>query len=162
MAYRYRETISFHPVVQILYLFMLAVVCWSLLAAMHDLRQLLIMAIVGLLVSAIALVFGRLVIEVDELELRATWGYLGWPRRVFPLSAIHDIEVVQYRPLRQFGGWGIRCGRIDGQTTMAYTVRGNRGVRFSLTEEIRVGFVSTRSFLIGSLEPERLQQALGR
>ena len=162
MPYRYREKITFHPLVQVLYLVMLAFVCWTLLQPTNDPRQVLIMVPLGLLLLAIPLIFGRLIIEIDEENLRATWGYMGWPHKVIPLSNIYRSDVINYKPIRQFGGWGIRCGRIDGQMTAAYTLRGDRGVRLSLTEEIKANFIKTRSFLIGSMEPERLQHTIGR
>jgi hypothetical protein len=39
-------------------------------------------------------------------------------------------------------------------------MRGNRGVLLSLNSEIRVTLARTRHFLVGSMKPERLQQAL--
>jgi hypothetical protein len=162
MSYRYREKVTLSPVINILYLVMLGFVVWTLVQTAHDTRGLLVMLSVFLLLVAIPTVFGRLVIEVDEEYFRARWGFIGWPQKAIPLSNIYKSEVISYKPIRQFGGWGIRCGRIDDQMTAAYTLRGDRGVRLSLTEEIKANFIKTRSFLIGSMEPERLQQAIGR
>lgn len=65
------------------------------------------------------------------------------PRR-FPWDEIQTIEAVTYRPILEYGGWGIRCGR----TGRAYNVSGNRGIRLTLTNGKRL--------LIGSQDPERL------
>lgn len=161
MAYRHRETISFHPVVRALYLVLLGVLFWTALQPKARTSDLLVLALVGTILLAIPLVFGRLVIEVDEDAFRATWGFLGWPKTIIPLRIIEKSEPITYKPLRQFGGWGIRCGRIDGQLTAAYTLRGNCGLLLSLSQEIKANLVRTRRFLVGTQEPERLQQALG-
>ena len=57
-------------------------------------------------------------------------------------------EVRTYRPLRDYGGWGIRYGS-QGK---AYNVRGNRGVQLHLSNGKRL--------LIGSQRPEELAEAL--
>ena len=70
--------------------------------------------------------------------------------------------VVTYRPIFQFGGWGIRAGRFDGEKTSVYTVRGDDGVFSSSSPRSNGsrGFAAKR-FLIGSLEPARLSAAIG-
>ncbi len=54
-----------------------------------------------------------------------------------------------YRPIREFGGWGIRYG---GGGRKAYTVRGDCGVEFRLT--------SGRKVLFGSARPEEFAAAV--
>ncbi len=70
--------------------------------------------------------------------------------RFFPLHsrtvALNDIvtyEARQYRPLGEFGGWGIRIGRHKKR---AYNMSGNQGVELELTDGTRL--------LIGSQRPE--------
>jgi hypothetical protein len=104
---------------------------------------LVILAAVGGLVYSLRL----------QTEVRADGIYIQmWPlhrsfRRI-PWSAIERYESIRYRPLRDFGGWGIRWapGKI------AYNVSGNRGVWFELTEG--------RSVLVGSQRPEELVNAI--
>jgi len=57
-------------------------------------------------------------------------------------------EAVTYRPLREYGGWGLRRGRGG----YAYTVSGGRGVRITLADGT--------SLLIGSQRAEVLAAAL--
>jgi hypothetical protein len=88
-----------------------------------------------------------------QTEVRADGIYLKlWPlhrsfRRI-SWSEVERYESIQYRPLRDFGGWGIRWapGKI------AYNVSGNRGVWFERTEG--------RSVLVGSQRPEELVSAI--
>jgi hypothetical protein len=54
-----------------------------------------------------------------------------------------------YRPIRDYGGWGIRYGR-NGK---AYNVSGNRGVMLE--------FSHGQKLLIGSQKPGDLANAIG-
>ena len=78
--------------------------------------------------------------------------------RFFPIYrkhiAVHEINhsrVVDYRPLRDAGGWGIRFGRFERQSCRFLNCRGNRGVLIQTQDQ---------RYIIGSQEPERLQAAL--
>lgn len=71
-------------------------------------------------------------------------------RRQLPAADIVHGEVRTFRPVKEYGGWGIRGWGDD----RAYTVRGNRGVQLTLTDGQRV--------LVGSQRPEELAAALYR
>jgi hypothetical protein len=160
MTRRFEEIVPFHPVVRFFYAVMLIVFFASMTQGGKGSPPLVVPILVGLGLLAIPLLFGRLAIDVDEKNLTATWGYLNWPKKMIPLEEIERTEIVDYSPLRQFGGWGIRCGKIDGQPTSCYTLRGNRGLLLHLNEDVRINWVRTRRFLLGTQEPEQLQQAL--
>ena len=98
-----------------------------------------------------ALVLGalRMVTLVTPAELRISFGFLPTYKRVVALDAINHIEVVQYHPIRDYGGWGLRFSR-DGERI--YNARGSRGVRIQLRDGSRL--------LIGSQRPEELARAL--
>ncbi len=66
----------------------------------------------------------------------------------FEREQIDNCEVVTYRPLRDYGGYGIRYG-VQGK---AYNVSGNRGVRIHLSGK--------KPVLIGSRQPEQLASAI--
>jgi len=68
--------------------------------------------------------------------------------RIYPFETIHSVEAVQYRPVRDYGGWGIRYGR-NGKV---YNVSGNKGVMINLKDG--------GSFLIGSQQNELLAQSI--
>ncbi|MFC7029281.1 hypothetical protein ACFQJ5_19330 [Halomicroarcula sp. GCM10025324] len=86
-------------------------------------------------------------------EVRADGIYLKmWPlhwsfRRIL-WSEIERYEATQYKPLREFGGWGIRWapGKV------AYNVSGNRGVWIERT--------NGRDVLVGSQHPEEFVGAI--
>jgi hypothetical protein len=87
--------------------------------------------------------------EVAPNELRVWFGWAPGSARVVAISAIRHIDVVTYRPIADYGFWGIRAGR-DGEK--AYIARGTRGVRIELNDGSR--------FLVGSQRPEALASAL--
>ena len=70
--------------------------------------------------------------------------------RTIALEDIAAYQARQYRPFREYGGWGIRYG---GRTKRAFIVGGNRGVELTLVDGTRV--------LIGSQRPEEFASAIG-
>ena len=79
-----------------------------------------------------------------------------WPfhRRwlLFEFSTFESVQEVKYRPLADYGGWGIRYGIFHELHAKAYTVSGNRGVMIRMTDESNV--------LIGSRNPEVLMSSI--
>lgn len=69
-------------------------------------------------------------------------------KRTISKEQIKEIEVVSYRPIMEYGGWGIR-GYKDNR---AYTAAGKRGVRITLNDGNKI--------LIGSQTPEKLEETL--
>ncbi|UCE78629.1 MAG: hypothetical protein JSV13_08970 [Nitrospiraceae bacterium] len=71
-------------------------------------------------------------------------------KRKLPFSEINSCEARTYRPIREYGGWGIRYSwRGKGR---AYTVKGNKGVQLSLQNGEFV--------LIGSQKAELLAESI--
>lgn len=77
--------------------------------------------------------------------------------RFFPLSTIiisrtdiKQVEAIEYRPLRDFGGWGVRYG-LGGKI---YSVRGNIAVKVRLMngDIVFIGTENSES-LLKSLSP---------
>jgi len=89
----------------------------------------------------------RLVTEVrdDELWIRFYWLR---PAHVIKWNEIAKVEAITYRPIRDFGGWGVRWAPRG----ILYNTRGNRGVRVYLTTGRRV--------LVGSQRADELAQAI--
>lgn len=85
--------------------------------------------------------------EVDEQELRVHFGYIPTYRWRMPCAEILEAKAVQYNPIREYGGWGIR-----GIPVTALNARGNLGVMLTLR--------NGRTMLIGSQRPDLLLLAL--
>ncbi|QEH34544.1 hypothetical protein OJF2_30840 [Aquisphaera giovannonii] len=97
------------------------------------------------------LVFGllRMTTVVTPTELRVWFGWVPVYRRAVQVSGIVRHQVVEYRPIADYGGWGVRAGR-DGERVL--NARGNRGVRLELADGTRL--------LIGSQRPEELAETI--
>jgi hypothetical protein len=156
---RYEEKQMLHPIINILYLVMVGFMIW---AVFNQPGPILLLIPVVLVLLLIPIVFGRLVIIVDEQTVYVAFGLFGWPAQRISLNTIQKSSVVDYKPIRNFGGWGIRRGRLNGESTSAYTTRGNRGVLLELSEEYRICGVKTNRFLVSSRHPERLHAAIGK
>jgi len=87
-------------------------------------------------------------VQDDRLGYRFFPIHLSW--RMIPREDIVSAVPTTYRPLREFGGWGIRFGRRG----RAYTVSGTGGVWITLRDG--------REFLLGSRRPGDLAEALTR
>jgi hypothetical protein len=102
----------------------------------------------GFLVAAA--MFGGLRVSVTSDRLVVQLGVFGLPLVRIPLADIQHMEVVEFRPLRDFGGWGIRYSlRLKA---MGYFLRGRRGVMI----HTKAG----KRRLVGSDDPLRLAAAL--
>lgn len=106
-------------------------------------------AAVGLLPLILVVFVLRMTTEVTPDELRVWFGWLPSYRRAVPVGSIVRVETVEFRPLLDHGGWGVRIAR-DGDRVL--TARGNRGVRVHLADGTRL--------LIGSQTPERLARSI--
>ena len=107
------------------------------------------MAVLPALVMA-WLLLTRLETEVREDGVRLRFRYLWFPK-VLPWDQIQSAEAVRYRPLVEYGGWGIRRGWGGN---WAWNVYGSRGVLLRLNDG--------KSFLIGSAQADSLADAIRR
>jgi hypothetical protein len=92
----------------------------------------------------------ELEVRVDDETLSIRFAPLS--RKRIPLATIASCEPRTYRPLVEYGGWGIRYS-LSGKG-WAYNVSGNRGVQLVLTDGSRI--------LVGSRRPSDLADALNR
>lgn len=90
----------------------------------------------------------KLVVRVEQETL--TIRFTPFLHKHYPLHEVASWEVRTFRPLTEYGGWGIRWG-LDGKS-WAYTVSGRRGVQ--------VEFRNGRRLFLGSQHPEELAAAL--
>jgi hypothetical protein len=116
-----------------------AMVLWSALAA----------------TGAVALWFfqARLITEVRDNVL---WiRLLLWPERSIPWTEIRWVEAFTFRPIKDYGGYGVRWN----ERGIVYTVCGNRGARMELMSGERVLVGSQRADELARLIAERIAQA---
>jgi len=97
---------------------------------------------------AIRVVVGGMAVWVDPEGILIHLGAVPVLRRRVRFEEIEGMDVVRYRPIREFGGWGIRgWGRKK-----AWTARGNQAVRLHLSGD--------RLLYVGSDAPPRLAERI--
>ena len=84
----------------------------------------------------------------DRVEVRMT----PFVHRVFGPSEIAGAAARTYRPMREFGGWGVRWGLRGLSKNRAYNASGDQGVQLVLTNGNRI--------LIGTQRPQELEAAI--
>lgn len=96
------------------------------------------------------LCFLRFDVEVRADHIFMAFGPLHLVRKRIRYGDMESVEAVTYRPIREFGGWGIRP---TGQKT-AWAIRGNQAVRVILRsgKQVYVGSRFPRR-LVGRIEP---------
>ncbi len=92
--------------------------------------------------------FMRLDTNIDEESLSVTLSPFG--RRKIAWKNIDKAYVKKYKPLLEFGGWGIRYSL--GSKGMAYSVGGNQGLQLELSDGKKV--------LIGTKKASELTEFL--
>jgi hypothetical protein len=103
-----------------------------------------IVPFVTLLVGGIYFMYISVRVDADGLAIRF------WPftRRRIAWSEIRGFRAVTYRPIAEYGGWGIRGFAAN----RAYNVSGDRGVRLLLADG--------KKLLLGSQRAEELEAAI--
>jgi len=112
---------------------------------MPDSGAIVVWALLGL---ALPLFFLWLKMETTVYADRVEVRMKPFSHRVFRKRAISAYSAGEYRPLREFGGWGIRGWGAN----RAYSISGNQGVRLQLRDGNRV--------LIGTQRPQELAAAI--
>jgi hypothetical protein len=108
-----------------------------------------IWAVVGaVLLLLFLLLTMRLTTRVEPDAVTVRYGFLYSAR--IPVSEIQKAEAVRYRPVRDYGGWGIR----GSKRRRAVNARGDQGVLLYRSDG--------GTFLIGSQKPRDLLAALAR
>lgn len=97
---------------------------------------------------ALRLVVAGLTVRVDDSGLFLHLGAVPLLHRRVSFDEVIGLDVVRYRPIREFGGWGIR----GWGKKKAWTARGNQAVRLRLSDD--------RELYIGSDVPRRLAERI--
>jgi hypothetical protein len=106
--------------------------------------------VLGLTLAIALLLYSmRLRVEMDGEAIRIRFFPL-WKKTV-PLAEVVHFEARRYRPILEYGGWGIRYSPFG--RGWAYNIRGKEGVQLELANGQRI--------LIGSQRAEELARAIG-
>ena len=103
--------------------------------------------LIGLAIPLLFYLF-ELRIKVNEDGLHYQFSPFHLKFHTIKMDEIESFKAMEYSPLKEYGGWGIRYG-FKGK---AYNVSGNLGVKVHLS--------NGRNILFGSLKYKDLEQAL--
>lgn len=148
----YRERSPWPGWVGVLIWSVVVLMCYPLLAGWDvdlpfGLRAMIAGGVVAFTLFLRALLGGMTTL-VQESRLFLHMGAVPLVRKVVPYSEIVAMRPVTYRPMMEFGGWGIRgFGK-----KRAWTARGNR----ALVLELEGG----RELYVGSDHPQRLEERI--
>jgi len=117
---------------------------------MSDRGMIVLTVVVVIIVGGIVWMvgFSSLTTEVSSRGIRVRFSPFHRKWREFRTDEIEEVKVGKYRPIAEYGGWGLRMG-LKG---WAYNVSGNQGA------ENR--FRSGKNLLIGTQKPSELALAL--
>lgn len=90
----------------------------------------------------------RLDTEISKEGISARFFPLHQKFRRFAWDSIESIEVRKYKPIWDYGGWGLRFS----QKNKAWTISGNLG--------IQIKFKNGKALLIGTKDPEAVKNIL--
>ncbi len=94
----------------------------------------------------------KLLTVVDTNGVHCRFTILQRNFKSFTKEDIQAYEIRQYKPISEYGGWGIRVGR--GKRGSAYNVSGNIGLQLYLK--------NGKKFLIGTQQPESLSRSMDK
>lgn len=106
------------------------------------------LVVTGLIVFL--LLYFRLITQVRTNGIHIRYIPFHWTPKVFLWDEIESEETRTYRPILEYGGWGIRWGLFG--KGMAYTVKGNRGLQLVMKDGKRI--------LVGTQKPDELSKAI--
>lgn len=92
----------------------------------------------------------KLVVRLDQAGIFYQFFPFHLKEKVIVWSEIKRAYVRQYRPIAEYGGWGVRWGN-NGK---AYNVSGNQGLQIELT--------NGRKILFGTQSPEKVTEFLAQ
>jgi len=114
----------------------------------------LVVILIGLFPVMGILLFRFMILDtkIDDTGIYYRFSPFQKKYKVIKPEDLARYEVKQYKPVREYGGWGIRYG--NGKNGTAYNVKGNMGVLFE--------FKSGRRFMLGTQNPESIRSALNK
>ncbi len=153
----FSETQRYRQTWLVLIIALLAVMGWGLFIQqivrgkpvgddpLPDWGAILVSALLGIVLPGFFLWFRMdTTVFPDRIEIRMS----PFMHRVFRPSQIASATARTYRPMREFGGWGLRGWGAN----KAYNMSGDQGIQLVLTNGNRI--------LIGTQRPQELQAAI--
>lgn len=118
----------------------------------NDLIWSSIISIVVMTTAFILILSGRMVTEIWTDGIRFNFSPFIRKMRHIPLADITSVEVAKYRPIVEFGGWGLRKRLLSRKT--AYNISGRIGVR--------VIKKNGRQVMLGTRQKDEMKRAIDK
>jgi len=146
---RYIEVQYFwqQPFAWVIWVISAGLLYWLKSADLID-RTFAIISIVFVLAIMLLVFFTRLKTEIGEEGITYRMRPFHKKSNLIPWSEIAHVEVRQYKPIREYGGWGMRVG-LHGK---AFNIKGNMGLQIKLT--------SGQAILLGTQRPGEIEEVL--
>ena len=93
----------------------------------------------------------KLITRLNGEYLEVHFRGLPFAKRKIPLHSIKQVKAVEYSPITDYGGWGLRYS-VSGKG-WCYTLSGNQGILLEFHEG--------KNLLIGSKNAAEFEQKLG-
>lgn len=94
----------------------------------------------------------RLITEIGSEGISVQFPPFFFKPRIYTPDTIESFKIRQYKPIREYGGWGIKQG--VGKSGRAYNVKGNQGLQLILK--------NGRKLLIGTQRNDAILRAMNK
>jgi hypothetical protein len=103
-----------------------------------------------LLMAFIWFLLLRLETHMDSNGIKVNYKWMPFCKRTIPWDEIKQISVIDYSPLSDYGGWGVRYSASGNG--WCYNVAGDKG--------IKLFYQTGKPFLIGTQQAEKAEQII--
>ncbi len=101
-------------------------------------------------IAAISILYTKLIVRIDKKSINIRFFPFMIKDKKLPLKDIQRYYIRKYRPIMEYGGWGIKWNS-NGR---AYCIRGNMAIQLE--------FESGSKILIGTQKPGELNAAMDK
>jgi len=109
----------------------------------------LIIVAAAMLLLSVAILGAKLFTYINEEGVYVKFFPFHFRYKFYDWSNLHKVYVRDYKPIKEFGGWGIRFSINAGR---AFTMSGNKGLQLVL--------MNGKKVLIGTMQAEFLAEIL--
>ncbi|NNE26667.1 MAG: hypothetical protein HKN09_07470 [Saprospiraceae bacterium] len=139
-----KEEQGFDVFITALAVFVAVAINFMLVYTTEDVNEWIILGVMIVnSIMALTFLFSKLVTEIDNQGIRVRFFPWLLKEKYFDWKDIEHAYVREYKPLREYGGWGVRYGRA--KSGKAYNTKGKLG--------IQLHFKDGKKLLIGTQKP---------
>lgn len=107
-------------------------------------------AMVGVAVVLLNVLCMTIRVLPDEITIHFGRTFFFYSKHI-GIDEIRRVEVIEYRPIRESGGWGIRWGKHEGEKARYFSARGTQAVLLDTDKGLMI---------LGTSNPQRVAHAI--